>query len=568
MADYLAQVFPKAEIHGYDPISAGRPDDRFSWSRFDVLLLDYDLGEGENGLEWLRHFKKESSRFPATILLTGDENEDVAVKALRHGAHDFLRKQGITAAKLAESVADALNVRYRESSAESSLTLNASKFSKSFFYGQLDLAFEEAARKEPRVLILIRVDGYEALRKSLGVLAMEDVTRHLANVGMELFGFRAYRPRATRFSDSSVGILAGGFEDISELENSLVTFCTKLSDQPPVVNDAQIPVTVSVGAVIIGSPSLGVYELFEHAEQAVQQAEKTKGNGYIVSKLEAAPAHRVESSPAVKTIDPKSAIKENRIQAMFAPITPVSDKLSKFDLREFFEIDPYFISPTGERAAVSEVLSPLSDGSFWTVIDRWNIRECVRRQFSHDLPDDRAPAFLIQVNGSSMVDEKLPRWIDNLFVHHGSRNKRGEMVLGVDAATLMQHTSSVVRNCMHLQTMHGFHFVLKDIEDAATCKVCLAQFQFDLIVLSQACTRSFIENPGGDSEYRKLLEFAADNGLLTIARGIQDANALHAVITAGVDFVQGDFVAPEQEEVEAAIGIETVHLGHGETGTG
>ena len=568
LADQLAEVFPKAEIHAYDPTASGRPDDRFSWSRFDVLLLDYNLGPGENGLEWLRHYKKESSRFPATILLTGAENEEVAVKALRHGAHDFLRKQGITSAKLAESVADALNVRYRESSAESSLTLNASKFSKSFFYGQLDLAFEEAERREPRVLILIRVDGYEGLRKSMGVIAMEDVTRYLANVGMELFGFRAYRPRATRFSDSSVGILAGGFESASELEETLGTYCTKIGEQPPVVNDAPIPVSVSIGAVIINSRSLGIYGLFEHAEQAVQQAAKTEGNGFVVLNSEAAQIRRDIDTDEIRKIDPKMAIRENRIQAMFAPITSVSDRSSKFDLREFFEIDPYFISAAGDRIPVGEVLSRNRDDSLWTVVDRWNVRECVTRQFSHDLPPDSLPTFLIDVSKYSITDEKLPRWIDNLFQHFGSRTKRGEIVLGVDQTTLMQHTNLVVANCKRIKDGHGFHFVLKGIEDSATCKVCLAQFDFELVVLSESCARSLIERPGEKNDCARLLEFAAEKDLLTIARGIQDVNSLHAVITAGVDFVQGDFVAPEQEEVEAAIGIETVHLGNSEIGTG
>lgn len=566
LVNQLAQVFPHAEIHSYDPISAGRPGDDFNWSRFDVLILDYQLGPGENGLDWLRRFKKESNRFPATILLTGAENEEVAVKALRYGAHDFLRKQGITAAKLAESVADALNVRYRESSAESSLTLNASKFSKSYFYGQLDLAFEEAEREEPRVLLMIRVDGYDALRKSLGVLAMEDVTRHLANVGIELFRFHAYRPRATRFSDASIGILTGGFESISDLEDTLSTYSRMISEQPPIVNDAPIPVGLSIGAVVINSRSLGVYGLFEHAEQAVVQASKKKGDAFVVVNPDAPRIRRDADTAEIRTIDPNTAIRENRIQAMFSPITPVSDRLSRFDLREFFEIDPYFISPAGERVAVSAVFARSADDSLWSVIDRWSIRECVSRQFSHDLPDNRAPAFLIDVSALSMTDKRLPRWVANLFKYHGNKRKRGELILAVDPATLMRDTNAVVSNCNQLHSRHGFHFVLKEIEDSATCKVCLAQFKFDLIVLSRRCTQVFVDSPGDASDCARLLEYAAEKELLTVARGIQDVNALHAVITAGVDFVQGDFVAPEQEEIEAAIGIETVHLGSGESG--
>jgi EAL domain-containing protein (putative c-di-GMP-specific phosphodiesterase class I) len=98
--------------------------------------------------------------------------------------------------------------------------------------------------------------------------------------------------------------------------------------------------------------------------------------------------------------------------------------------------------------------------------------------------------------------------------------------------------------------------VLKDVESPSMRKVCLAQLSFDLIVLSKKCTESLVGKERTSMESRKLLEFAFRNNLLTVARGIGDADALHAVISEGIDFVNGDFIAPKQEEVEAAIGIE------------
>lgn len=124
----------------------------------------------------------------------------------------------------------------------------------------------------------------------------------------------------------------------------------------------------------------------------------------------------------------------------------------------------------------------------------------------------------------------------------------------------MRHTKQVVPIFRGLSNRHGIRFVLKDVEDPAMCKVCLAQFSFDLIVLSDQCTSSLIGREKSSMESRKLLEFAFRKNLLTVARSIGDAHALHGVISAGIDFVHGDFIAPEQEEVEAAIGIETVSL--------
>jgi EAL domain-containing protein (putative c-di-GMP-specific phosphodiesterase class I)/DNA-binding NarL/FixJ family response regulator len=557
---FLSQAFPHAEIHPYDPTTSGRPDADFNWTGFDVLILDYHLGGEENGLDWLRAFKHESNRFPATVLLTSAENEDVAVKALRHGAHDFLRKQDLSPHKLAEAIADALNLRYRESGVETSLTLTSAKFSKSFFYGQLDLAFQEAEKNETRALILIRLDGYDGLRRSLGLLVLEDVTRHLANIGLELFRFGRYRPRATRFSDASIGILVGGYENVKSLRAALDKFCERLTASPPVVGENEIPVSVSMGAVVINSSSVDVYDLFGHAETAINKAAAKEGNAFELVH----PGIEVEAGdmeqPRAGDFDVQGAVEENRIQAMFGAISAVSDRSVAMKLNDFFEIDAHFVSPAGELVPVSSVFDANSDEILAKAIDRWSIREGIRRVFSDKRSANHSPAFLVDISAASTGDEELSIWLEELVAEFGKEARLGGIFLCISPQVLMANTKQVVPVCRSLSNRLGVRFAIKDLEDPAMCKVCLAQISFDLIVLSNNCTQSLIGKDRASMESRRLLEFAFRKNLLTIAHGIGDANALHGVISAGVDFVHGDFIAPEQEEVEAAIGIETVSI--------
>ncbi len=557
---FLSEAFPHAELHPYDPTASGRPDVDFNWARFDVLILDHHLGPEDNGLDWLRTFKHENSRFPATVLLTSADNEEVAVKALRHGAHDFLRKQDLSAHKLAEGIADALNVRYRESSAETSLTLTSAKFSKSFFYGQLDLAFDEAEKNETRALVLIRLDGYDGLRRSLGLLTLEDVTRYLANIGLELFRFGSYRPRATRFSDASIGIIIGGYENDSALEAVLQNFCNRISTSPPTVDDKEIPVTVSVGAVVINSRAVSVYRLFGHAETAINKASDKEGSTFELVHPGADVEVAAVQQPGSGDFDVHGAVNDNRIQAMFGAISAVSDRGSAVHLDNFFEIDPHFVSPSGELVPVKNVFDSKSDEILAKAIDRWSINESVKRLFSGRQTADRRPAFLIYISEATTRDSELSSWLDDLVSEYGVNQRLGRILLAISPETLMRHTKEVVPICRSLSNKHGIRFVLKDVEGPAMCKVCLAQFSFDLIVLSDDCTASLIGKEKSSMESRKLLEFAFRKNLMTISRGIGDANGLHGVISAGIDFVHGEFIAPEQEEVEAATGIETVSL--------
>lgn len=102
LSHYLRQDWPGVEIEEYDPLLRDLPGEDFPLASFDLLILDYMLGRGD-GLEWLRLFKR-SPECPPVIFLTGAGNESIAVRAMKAGADDYLRKQELTRARLATSV--------------------------------------------------------------------------------------------------------------------------------------------------------------------------------------------------------------------------------------------------------------------------------------------------------------------------------------------------------------------------------------------------------------------------------------------------------------------------------
>jgi DNA-binding response OmpR family regulator len=93
---WLSALYPGVEVIEYDPPAQGAPAQDFDWSKFDVLLLDYNLGlENASGLDILRAGQAHPS-FPATLMLTSAGNEEVAVQALKTGVEDYLRKEHLT----------------------------------------------------------------------------------------------------------------------------------------------------------------------------------------------------------------------------------------------------------------------------------------------------------------------------------------------------------------------------------------------------------------------------------------------------------------------------------------
>lgn len=102
----LRERWPDAETVEWDPRARGNPLVSLDGDRFAVVLLDSQPG-GEDGIAWVARFRKEPLA-PPVILLAAQGGEYLAVKAMKSGAADFLRKEGLTPEQLIHSVDDAI----------------------------------------------------------------------------------------------------------------------------------------------------------------------------------------------------------------------------------------------------------------------------------------------------------------------------------------------------------------------------------------------------------------------------------------------------------------------------
>ncbi len=107
IAAQLREAMPEARIEEWPPAAKGKPPREFYWRGYDAVLLS-DTPRGEDGLEWLRTFKASDSGLPPTLILAGSGGEEQAVRAVKAGAVDFLRKAELTGVRLAIALREAL----------------------------------------------------------------------------------------------------------------------------------------------------------------------------------------------------------------------------------------------------------------------------------------------------------------------------------------------------------------------------------------------------------------------------------------------------------------------------
>ena len=109
LAALLQERWPAATIDSWDPGERGKPGAEIARERYGAVLLD-SRPAGDDGVGWVSEIRRLANA-PPVILLTEEGGEVLAVKAMKAGAADFLRKAGLTAERLARSVEEAMRER-------------------------------------------------------------------------------------------------------------------------------------------------------------------------------------------------------------------------------------------------------------------------------------------------------------------------------------------------------------------------------------------------------------------------------------------------------------------------
>ena len=116
LSDMLYARWPDAQVEEWDPAAQGNPSALLARESFSAVLMDSHPA-GEDGIAWVREFRRLPGAPP--LLLVADQGDThMAILAMKAGAADFLRRTGLSPAKLARAIEDAMReheVRRQES---------------------------------------------------------------------------------------------------------------------------------------------------------------------------------------------------------------------------------------------------------------------------------------------------------------------------------------------------------------------------------------------------------------------------------------------------------------------
>lgn len=278
---YLTKLFDGVELEEYDPLVLGAPDDSFDWSKFDVLILDYFLCiHGVTGLDIL-HANRKNPDFPATIMLTGAGNEEVAVHALKAGVYDYLRKQSLDKQELKASILKAYSSHNQEKERKQEVTQQGKAFNKSLFYQQLEFHKDIPGYRD-RVLLYLELDDNQAIVEREGIILRDNIVRHIAKQSFEIFNLGEYNPSITRLGDTAVALLIDMPDSRKTLEFNLNGLLNHLRKRPYKFDERKIEFNINIGAVVLTGDGETKDEILAKARNLSFEAAESQTDSYRI----------------------------------------------------------------------------------------------------------------------------------------------------------------------------------------------------------------------------------------------------------------------------------------------
>lgn len=534
LVTFFNKAYPAAKIEEYDPVK-GRPGESFPWANYDLLILDYDLGNGENGLDWLRMYKT-ASNFPVTIMLTAASKEELVVNALRFGAQGFLRKTGLKKSTLIESIKSAIEKYRSEKSEAASHKIKVHHYNREKFFESLAKLHKNDA------VFLVEIDKFSELLEDLGVFALERFNSFFFKNISNIINACNYQAKVTRISDSSIALILETENSPDKPEILAKKICEQLETTKFTDDSKEFHFSVNIGIVPISNKKYKINELLGTLEQACREAREFTGNSYVIEGKETTHLAEKELSLSKEVND---AIENNQIQSLFQPLVLVSETPYK-EYQELYQARFNIFDSEKNNYSNFIIIPILLKTRALPKLDRWIIEHSIGEQINFYQKNKRLPGMIIPVSMQTLDDNDLFDWLEKIIKNSNVPDLGKSLIFEINANDLININRIAKLQFNKIRVIFKSTFAISGIESPAMIDNCLSQEKFDLLFFSP-------EHGGKEKmnmeSMQAIVNKARENKITTVANKIDTGEFLALAASAGADYVLGYFVHPPMEKI-------------------
>lgn len=398
-----------------------------------------------------------------------------------------------------------------------------------------DAVADAGQRQGQHGLLLLEPDHYQRLLQDIGLDSADTIVAALAQ---RLRDALASRPDAlaARFGEHTFAVLAPGNDHTAT--GALADAVRSAFDGVIAIGAHSTALSASIGAVQIGERIANVSQVLARANEGMQSAAGVGGNRFELfdpSAADRAEEARIEAWVARL----REALATGSFMLHYQPVIPLQgggkpmyEALLRLDSGDIEPLPPATFLAVAEEHGL---LAP---------IDRWVAGRAIRTLARQD-PKARPATLMIKVSLGSLADEALARYIQTALAEQ--RVDPSRLVLELSEAKVFTH----------LQAAKAFRAAMRELG----CPICVEHFgmglnSFQLIEHLEPdlvkIDRSFVSDLRNEENRARVQEIAgkvSGSGRRVVAEFVQDATSMAFLFSAGIDLVQGNFLAPAGPEM-------------------
>ena len=404
-----------------------------------------------------------------------------------------------------------------------------------FLHALEDAVADAAQNGTQHGLLLIEPDHYQRLLHEIGLDSADTI---MATIAKRLRRELDEHAIAARFSENSFAVLLRN-SDHAATATLATRICNTFAAEVFVIGQRSSVITASIGGVQISEKNASVSQALAKASQGVQSASGIGGNRLELFDPNAMDRAEVERIQAwVERL--RKALDQKRFVLHFQPVInlqgdnhPVYDTLLRLD------------GGDGELILPSTFLQIAEDHGMLELIDRYVVERAIEliAQREHA---GKPVTLLVKVSQASLQNDALTTFIGEQLAMRGASGEY--LALQLQEAKVFTHLHAVQQFAAAVNAF-GCRLGLEQFGAGLDSFQLLTHIQPQLLKIDRSFIEDIPKSPESQQRVRDIARKARDLDILTIAEFVQDAASMSILFSAGVDYVEGHFLATAGPEM-------------------
>lgn len=500
---------------------------------WDLIITDHNM-PGFNSTEALTLARSYDENVPF-IVVSGSIGEEIAVDAMKSGAHDYVMKGNL--ARLIPAIKrelreaenrrahQAAEATIRHMAYHDSLTglVNRAEFER-----RLDAAVEMTREvDEAHALLYIDLDQFKLVNDSCGHLAGDELLRRLTRRLQE----------STRDSDTLARL--GGDEFGLLLKNcplekakQIAQFLlARINEYIFIWGERTFKVGASIGLVRIDGAE-SVQTMLSLADMACYAAkERGRNRVHVSTENDKDLSQRRGEMQWIQRL--QAAMANNGLLLYRQPIRALQGAASHCELLLRMRNDK------GEIVTPNHFIPAAERYNLMPEIDRWVIRHaCQQLQAQHQgrLPTTHEESIFINLSANSLSDDRLMEYISAQLEEHCI--PPGSVGFEITETATISDFDCAMSLIKSLRK-YGCKVALDDFGTGMSSFSYLKSIEVDFIKIDGSFVRSMLDDEIDSAIVESVNTIGHIAGMRTIAEFVEDDAILQKLTALGIDFAQG-----------------------------